>query len=75
MQSSRVRFVVEMDLDLIPGWGHEPDDMEQLLNRAVCERIPHYNPTVEYVGYVTEAPAYMEQIETLARSIVGRIPA
>jgi len=42
----RVRLVVEVDLDPVPGWGNDPEDYRALTQRLLDDAIGHYKPTV-----------------------------
>ena len=42
----RIKILVEVDTDLVLGWGHEPEDYIKLLERLLDQTIPHYNPVV-----------------------------
>jgi hypothetical protein len=42
----RVRLVVEVDLDPVPGWGNDPDDHRVLMQHLLDVSIGHYSPTV-----------------------------
>ena len=42
----RIRLVVEVDLDPVPGWGNVPEDYRALTQRLLDQSIGHYNPTV-----------------------------
>lgn len=44
-EKRRAYFVVGVDLDEIPGWGHEPQDHQDSLVRHL-QLISHYFPTV-----------------------------
>ena len=37
---------VEILLDPIPGWGHEPEDHPSWLRKYLEGVVPHYNPKV-----------------------------
>jgi len=42
----RIRLVVEVTLDPVPGWGNGPEDYRALTQRLLDNAIPHYKPTV-----------------------------
>lgn len=42
----RIRLVVEVDLDPVPGWGNDPEDYRALTQRLLDDAIGHYKPTV-----------------------------
>lgn len=46
----RVKIVVEVCLDPLPGWGHEPEDFAVMIQRNLDESVPHYHPTVRVDG-------------------------
>jgi hypothetical protein len=51
MRNSRVRFTIEFEanLDMIPGWGYEPEDWHQLATREF-ERQTHYATSAKVVS-------------------------
>ena len=49
----RVRLVVEVDLDPVPGWGNDPEHYVALTQRLLSDAINHYHPVVEFDGEVT----------------------
>lgn len=68
MKKSRAYFTVSVDLDLIPGWGHEPADFQALILNHLLDTVPHYNPVVEQQR-VDAAPEYHEQVQDLAQQL------
>lgn len=44
MNRKRVRLLVEVDLDPVPGWGHDPVDWEAWLQNVLPD---HYHGTAE----------------------------
>ena len=42
----RIRLVVEVSLDPVPGWGNDPEDYRALTQRLLDDAIGHYNPVV-----------------------------
>jgi len=42
----RVRLVVEVNLDPVPGWGNVAEDYRALTQRLLDDSIPYYKPTV-----------------------------
>lgn len=44
---TRTRIFVEIDLDPVPGWGHNPTDHVQYVTDLLERSVPHYHPTVE----------------------------
>ena len=48
----RVTIEVQVDRDLLPGWGYDPQDYVALIRRQLAESIPHYNPEVRLVEAV-----------------------
>jgi hypothetical protein len=46
MLGDRIRILVEVNTDLVPGWGYDPNDYVALVERLLNERISHYNPVV-----------------------------
>lgn len=47
---TRIRLVVEVNLDPVPGWGNGPEDYRALTQRLLDNAIPHYKPTVTIEG-------------------------
>lgn len=47
MERERVIIIVEVDLDPVPGWGNDPEDYVQHIQRQLDGSIPHYNPVVK----------------------------
>lgn len=45
----RVTFLVQVDLDQLPGSFHTPERAERDLRAILEQRINHYNPTVKLV--------------------------
>lgn len=43
----RVKITVEVDTDQVPGWGYDPKDYVDHIQRYLDQTIPHYNPTVK----------------------------
>lgn len=56
MRHTRRRYVVEIDVDGVPGWNDRtrPDDMRVVIERWLVDGVGHYNPTVTYEGEVEE---------------------
>ncbi len=50
MGKKRVRFVVEVDLDMFPGAYHTWTSWEEILRAMLKQSVPHYNPTVDHIG-------------------------
>ncbi len=46
MLGKRVTATVSWNLDQVPGWNYEPDDVVNLIQRKLDEAIPHYEPIV-----------------------------
>jgi hypothetical protein len=42
----RIRLVVEVNLDPVPGWGNVAEDYRALTQRLLDDSIGHYKPTV-----------------------------
>jgi hypothetical protein len=42
----RAKIQVEVDTDQVPGWGYDPKDYVDLIQKYLNEVIPHYNPKV-----------------------------
>ena len=40
---------VKVDIDPIPGWGNNPKDYAELIQKHLNQTIPHYNPEVRLV--------------------------
>ena len=50
MRKARVSVKVTWDLDSVPGWNHEPEDVAKALENYIRSAIgDHYNPHV-WVG-------------------------
>jgi hypothetical protein len=49
MARKRAQILVEVDLDPIPGWGNNPQDFVNYLQRTLDGTLGHYNPTVSLV--------------------------
>ncbi len=54
MKKERVKFLVVMDLDPVPGMFHTWDSCEQFLRQTLKNSVPHYNPKVDYFGVESE---------------------
>ena len=50
LRPRRVRLVVEVNLDPVPGWGNDPEDYRALTQRLLDDSIPHYKPIVTIDG-------------------------
>lgn len=46
MLGPRIRIIVEVNTDAVPGWGNNPQDFVDLLQRQLDSSIQHYEPTV-----------------------------
>lgn len=46
----RIRLVVEVNLDPVPGWGNVAEDYRALTQRLLDDAIGHYKPTVTIEG-------------------------
>lgn len=42
----RAKILVEIDTDMVPGWGFHPEDYVRHIQRYLDQTIPHYNPKV-----------------------------
>lgn len=42
----RIRIIVEVDTDQVPGWGYDPEDYVKHIQQHLDLTIPHYNPQV-----------------------------
>lgn len=42
----RVKIIVEVNTDLVHGWGYEPQDYVDLVQKYLNQVIPHYKPSV-----------------------------
>ena len=49
MIPKRITLRVEVDMDPLPGWGHEPQDWVDYLLSTLERAAPHYHPMVEVV--------------------------
>jgi hypothetical protein len=47
MFGKRIKIIVEVDTDGIPGWGYDPQDYVKLIDKHLQQTIPHYNPEVK----------------------------
>lgn len=45
----RYAYLVEIDRDHVPGWNHQPEDMQWSLQKHLEATVGHYNPTVTIV--------------------------
>jgi hypothetical protein len=45
----RVSIAVDIDLDPVPGFGHEPESMADGIRRIVNAALGHYNPEVTVI--------------------------
>jgi hypothetical protein len=48
MLKQRAVYIVEINLDPVPGWGHQPEDHVRLIHDALEDRIGHYLPSVRF---------------------------
>lgn len=46
MLKRRNVITVEVNLDDIPGWNYDPDDMVKMLQYELDRAVPHYKPVV-----------------------------
>jgi hypothetical protein len=46
----RVRLIVEVDLDPVPGWGNCAEDWQQVLTYQLQSIAGHYHPAVTIEG-------------------------
>ena len=46
MRKKRNVIRVEVDLDAIPGFNHEPEDMVAIIQQELTRMVPHYKPNV-----------------------------
>jgi hypothetical protein len=49
MPRRRVRIVIEVDLDPVPGWGDNPEDWQRLIESRMTEHWYHPVVTVDRV--------------------------
>ena len=42
----RIKILVEVDTDQVPGWGYDPEDYVKHIRSHLDRSIPHYNPVV-----------------------------
>lgn len=42
----RVSFVVDVDLDPVPGTMHTPESAQAVIRNVLYQRMSHYNPVV-----------------------------
>jgi hypothetical protein len=43
-----------MELDMVPGWGHEPQDFINYIQKLMERNIPHYKPLMLVNGCMIE---------------------
>lgn len=48
MKKERIRIFVEVNLDPIPGWGHEPKDFVEHIQFTLNNAYSHYEPKVSF---------------------------
>lgn len=58
MERDRVRLVVCVDLDPMPGAMHTPKSAMELVFAILNDRIPHYNPAVEVIEEKPYTPTH-----------------
>jgi hypothetical protein len=46
LRGKRVRLVVDVNLDPVPGWGNHVEDFRAYLQRNLDDGISHYHPHV-----------------------------
>lgn len=46
---ARIKILVEVNTDPVPGWGNDPNDYVKHLQRLLDQTIPHYNPVVTFM--------------------------
>jgi hypothetical protein len=46
MRGPRIRIIVEVNTDAIPGWGDSPHYFVELIQSKLDASIPHYEPKV-----------------------------
>lgn len=46
MVRNRIKILVEVNTDPIPGWGHDPNDYVEHIQNILNSTIPHYEPDV-----------------------------
>lgn len=47
---TRAKLTVEWDLDPVPGWNDNPQDLVTNLQHHLNSAMPHYNPNVTFVS-------------------------
>lgn len=52
MQRKRVRILVEMDLDPVPGAYNTPEDCAERVQAHLKRITPHYHPTATFVEVI-----------------------
>lgn len=61
----RNRFVITLQLtvdqDGVPGWGNTPEDFIKLTKEGLERVIPHYNPSIETMGFTERDKTEQEQ--------------
>lgn len=62
----RVKIIVEVNTDLVHGWGYEPQDYVDLVQKYLNQVIPHYKPSVylekEEISKETEFSLNSEEV-------------
>jgi hypothetical protein len=43
----RVKIIVEVNTDQVPGWGYDPEDYVRHIQKYLDQTIPHYKPEVK----------------------------
>lgn len=54
MRRRRIRILVEVNIDPVPGWGNDPQDHVKHIEHYLNQTIPHYKPVVTLVAVPTE---------------------
>jgi hypothetical protein len=61
----RIRLVVEVNLDPVPGWGNVAEDYRALTQRLLDDAIGHYKPTVTLTANDAENEALRAEVASL----------
>lgn len=75
--TKRVEFLIRfaVDLDMVPGWGHQSEDWRELIKRNLLINS-HYNPSVEFIEEkVTETvPRSTEELRNAIWAFIENFP-
>src|SRR5688572_6905830 len=46
VERNRIKVTVEVDLDMLPGFGYDPDSWVNYIQSLLNQTVPHYHPKV-----------------------------